>query len=600
MPRWIPPFTLGLAAALAITGLLLTRAPAGDARPGNAPEPVRQGAPVDRGPIQTARRLQPMAQTPDEQEIVHQALRLAGHEVDLAFSDALREALENPPVPTPQTRELLAQQSRDQAGVKADQQRVLELTGQLAPAAARDQLQLQAQLDVAKAQLDLDQDELDQATEALERIGGDPQAKIRRVQAAHAAAEAAPSALEPARAPNAFQAGSLLGEAVDWSALRAKSQQLAQVQQDSLTKVQRLTQRRAVRAEKVEQEKQDRERTRQQAASLARGPSQGIDRTAQAGMLASLQRFTGDQRMLTDLGRRIQDEQELAELYGNWTTLARAQQRAALHTLIKGLLGILLVLGLVIGADRLFEHLFRRLAREQKRVGRLLKVVKYSALAAGAVVILLVLFGMPSQMATLFGLAGAGLTVALKDFIVAFFGWFVLVGRNGIHVGDWVEIEGVGGEVVEIGLLRTMLLETGNWSDAGHPTGRIASFVNSFAIEGHFFNFSTSGQWMWDELETLIPAGQDPYPVVDAIQHRVEQETEANARLAEQEWKQSAKQRRVQGFSARPSVSVVPVAGGVELKVRYITRAFERHATRTALNLALMELLHGTRESVTP
>jgi len=44
----------------------------------------------------------------------------------------------------------------------------------------------------------------------------------------------------------------------------------------------------------------------------------------------------------------------------------------------------------------------------------------------------------------------------------------------------------------------------------------------------------------------------------------------------------------------------VPVAGGVELKVRYITRAFERHATRTALNLALMELLHGTRESVTP
>ena len=599
MPRWIPPTALALAGALAITGLVLTRPPAGDARPGTAPEPARQGAPVDRGPIQTARRLQPLAQTPDEQEIVHQALRVAGHEVDLAFSDALREAMENPPVPTPQTRELLAQQSRDQAGVKADQQRVLQLTAQRAGAAG-DQLQLQAQLDVAKAQLDLDQDELDQATEALERTGGDPQAKIRRVQAAHAAAEAAPAALEPARTANPFQAGSLLGEAVDWSALRGKSRQLAQVQQDALTKVQRLTQRRAVRAGKVEQEKQDRERTRQQAASLAQGPSQGIDRAAQAGMLASLQRFTADQRMLTDLGRRIQDEQELAELYGSWTTLARAQQRAALHSLILGLLGILLVLGLVIGADRLFEHLFRRLAREQKRVGRLLKVVKYSVLAAGAVVILLVLFGMPSQMATLFGLAGAGLTVALKDFIVAFFGWFVLVGRNGIHVGDWVEIEGVGGEVVEIGLLRTMLLETGNWSDAGHPTGRIASFVNSFAIEGHFFNFSTSGQWMWDELETLIPAGQDPYPVVDAIQHRVEEETEANARMAEQEWKQSAKQRRVQGFSARPSVSVVPVAGGVELKVRYITRAFERHATRTALNLALMELLHGTRATVTP
>ena len=79
-------------------------------------------------------------------------------------------------------------------------------------------------------------------------------------------------------------------------------------------------------------------------------------------------------------------------------------------------------------------------------------------------------------------MAGAGLTVALKDFIVAFFGWFILMGKHGIREGDWVEINGIGGEVVEIGVLRTILLETGNWNDAGHPTGRKVSFVNSFAI----------------------------------------------------------------------------------------------------------------------
>ncbi|HJW08284.1 MAG TPA: mechanosensitive ion channel domain-containing protein, partial [Holophagaceae bacterium] len=188
---------------------------------------------------------------------------------------------------------------------------------------------------------------------------------------------------------------------------------------------------------------------------------------------------------------------------------------------------------------------------------------------------------------------GAGLTVALKDFIVAFFGWFVLMGKNGIHVGDWVEIKGVGGEVVEIGLLRTVLLETGSWTDAGHPTGRRVAFVNSFAIEGHYFNFSTSGQWMWDELQVLIPAGQDPYPVIEAIKQLAERETEANARQAELEWQKATTRYRVKAFSATPGLNVVPTGGGIEVRLRYITRAHERHETRRRLYQAVLELMHG-------
>jgi small-conductance mechanosensitive channel len=215
-------------------------------------------------------------------------------------------------------------------------------------------------------------------------------------------------------------------------------------------------------------------------------------------------------------------------------------------------------------------------------------------------VILFVIFGMPSQTTTILGLAGAGLTVAMKDFIVAFFGWFVLMGKNGIRVGDWVEINGVGGEVVEVGLLKTVLLETGSWTDSGHPTGRRVSFVNSFAIEGHFFNFSTSGQWMWDELRVLIPAAQDPYPVIDGIQKLVENETQANAKSAEEEWQRATTRYRVQAFSAVPGINVVPTGGGIEVRVRYITRAYERHETRKRLYEAVVELMHGKREAVGP
>jgi small-conductance mechanosensitive channel len=194
-------------------------------------------------------------------------------------------------------------------------------------------------------------------------------------------------------------------------------------------------------------------------------------------------------------------------------------------------------------------------------------------------------------MATVLALGGAGLTIALKDFIVGFFGWFVLMGKNGIRHGDWVEINGVSGEVVEIGLFHTVLLETGSGNDSGHPTGRRVTFVNSYAIEGHYFNFSTSGQWLWDELDIMLPGDQDPYPISEEIQKIVGRETESNTKLAEQEWERLGSIRGVRPFSAGPAVSVRPSNLSFEILVRYVTRANERQQLKSKIYFDIVELL---------
>jgi len=198
-------------------------------------------------------------------------------------------------------------------------------------------------------------------------------------------------------------------------------------------------------------------------------------------------------------------------------------------------------------------------------------------------------------LSAVLALAAAGLTVALKDFIVAFFGWFVLMGRHGIRVGDWVEINGIGGEVVEVGLLRTILLETGNWNDAGHPTGRKVSFVNSYAIEDHYFNFTTTGQWLWDELDILIPAGEDPYHLTNSVLKLVSEQTQADATAAEQEWRRVTQRSTMQTFSAAPAIDVRPTNLGVNLVVRYVVNAQNRYEVRTRLYQAIVELLHGKK-----
>jgi len=115
--------------------------------------------------------------------------------------------------------------------------------------------------------------------------------------------------------------------------------------------------------------------------------------------------------------------------------------------------------------------------------------------------------------------------------------------------------------------------------------------VNSFAIEGHYFNFSTTGQWLWDTLDLLVPPQEDPYPIADAIQKLVARETAANASLAEQEWQRVAGSQALKSFSAAPAINLKPSNIGVEISVRYITRAHERYELRTRLYREVVEML---------
>jgi small-conductance mechanosensitive channel len=618
--QWITGIVLLVLMAAAIVGVVWTRdlgaSPgAGQGSSGNSPAGNGSGAAsarqqvaarrglVDQRPLQTARRLAAIAGTPEEQVLAHEAEKTGDHELDLAFFDALRTAQENPPPLSPEAKALTERKNKAELAVKDDQESIAQLTRRLAGAPEAQKDNLQDQIDVAKAQADLDQDELDDAGEDLEQAGGDPQAKIKRLKAEHEAsdheASRAGSAVNPYEQD--YQARTMLAAYRAWGAWREKRALIEDARQEATDKELRLNTRHSALAKQVEQDKENREAVRQQAKGFSQSNKTAAREDSKAlaqAALGSLKQYARGQRNLADLGRRMQDEQELRDVYGSWETLVEARERSALHHVLEALLWILVVALLVYLTNRLIDHLFTGVIAENKRIETLRAVVQFAAEAVGAIVVVFVVFGMPSQVTTVLGLAGAGLTVAMKDFIVAFFGWFILMGRNGIRVGDWVEINGVGGEVVEIGLLKTVLLETGSWSDAGHPTGRKVSFVNSFAIEGHFFNFSTSGQWMWDELQVLIPTGQDPYPVIDGIQKLVEKETESNARKAEEEWKESTSRYRVQAISAAPGINVQPTAAGIEVRVRYITRAYERHEARRRLYEAVVELMHGKREAV--
>jgi len=611
--QWL--IALGLLALVlaAVVGSILTR----DLGPRAAPTAVgtttEQAPLVDERPLQTARAMAKLAAGADEHRFADQAAELADNEVDLDFHDALRDAANHPVPPSPQNRELFEHASQSEVDVKTDQDRVEQLKKELASASGAKQERAQEQLDVAQAQLELDQDEANDAKEDLIRSGADPGSLIQRQfdqhQAAEHGADEKPAAAAAADIQNInYQAGSLYAQFVAWRALRNKTLPLLEAQNEARQTAAKLVEKHAALEKQVTagkaKQRQNPPATSQPTSgqtspgqasvqpNASQSPSQpsAVPATANTAVKA-LHRLSNDQKNLADLDKRIQDEQELANSYAGWIAVIRAHQRTALHGMFQSALFIILIVLMVYLADRSID---RRLAEmgAGTRLHTLRAVIRFAVQAVGVLLILFVIAGAPQQTTTFLGLATAGITVAMKDFIVAFFGWFVLMGKNGLRVGDLVEINGVAGEVVEINLLRTVLLETGNWADSGHPTGRKVAFVNGYAIEGHFFNFTTSGQWLWDELTITVPPNQDPYPLLDAIQKTVEKETETNVHAAEKEWQNSASNYKVSSVSAAPTVNLRPTSSGVEVHVRYIARAQERSAIRTRLNQALVELLH--------
>jgi small-conductance mechanosensitive channel len=312
---------------------------------------------------------------------------------------------------------------------------------------------------------------------------------------------------------------------------------------------------------------------------------------SQAHALAQMHNIVEDQ---------LDTQKQLSAVYAKWLAQVQLQHSIVGHLALQSLswIAAIILSGVLLTAG--VRNLLDRSHIDRRRLHTLRTIATLGIQLVTLGLVLLIIFGAPNQVPTILGLGAAGLTVVFQDFILAFFGWFILMGRNGIRAGDWVEINGVGGEVVEIGLFRTVLLETGNWTDKGHPTGRRVTFINNFAITGQYFNFSTTGQWMWDEITVNIPPGVDTYQTIESIHNAVVKETEKDANLAEDEWQSATHHNGLSQFKAIPSVDMRPAASGVDIVVRYVTRAGDRFDMRNRLYQSVIDLLHKPQAKAEP
>ena len=532
---------------------------------------ANEGNLVDLRPWQMASAIAPLAYSVEEQNLAHEAARLADHEVDQAFAMAFRKAGLERRTLTPEAHALESKVNELRGRVAEDKVRVEQLTQ--AAATAKTQPVDGDELDVAKAQLALERDELTDASGDLARESGDVRGKLQAELQAH---EAAIKKTGEPGADYAIQAvgknSTLRSQIGAWFGQRTRAKLVQQAQQSAILATHDLA------------SEHDRA-SRNLAPAVPAGP--GMDG---ADKVRNMQQMGGEKAVMSILDDRIATEAQLAKTYSQWQKQIWIEHRILNHLLLISMAWIALVVLLAAIGRLVAMMLLDRVSADPRRRRTLGTILTLAINLIAGLIILVIFFGPPRQIPTILGLATAGLTVVFQDFILAFFGWFVLMGRNGIRVGDWVEIDGVSGEVEAIGLFRTVLLEAGNWTSRGHPTGRRITSINSFAFRGKYFNFSTHGQWMWDEISVTVPTSV-AFDLLDTLQKQLAGTVSSDIEEANRELQRVSGSNVLGKFTAEPTVDLRPALTGAEIVVRFITRASQRFEVRNKLYETMMRIL---------
>lgn len=225
---------------------------------------------------------------------------------------------------------------------------------------------------------------------------------------------------------------------------------------------------------------------------------------------------------------------------------------------------------------------------EAKRI-HIRKWTRYAALIFALVWVFLV-YSIHREKDVYFmvGIFLAGVLIALRDVFSNFVGWILVVSTKGFQQGDRIKIGTVSGDVVDVGLLRTVLAEIGEWVDADQSTGRLVSVPNSQILTQPLFNYTQGHDFVWNEFKVLVTFESDWQDAEKIMLEVASNDFQQKKEHILEKLKVMRRRYMLRYNYISPKVYVCIADSGVLLTLRYMVRARRR---RTLDDLFAREIL---------
>jgi small-conductance mechanosensitive channel len=246
--------------------------------------------------------------------------------------------------------------------------------------------------------------------------------------------------------------------------------------------------------------------------------------------------------------------------------------------------------------------LVTRLARSAaaNRIGdvdvryRVRKAILFVSAAIGLIALIGIFAGRLGGFTVAFGVAGAGIAFALQEVIASAAGWVAVISGGVYSPGDRVQLGGAKGDVIDIGVLRTTLMECGQWVDGDLYSGRIVRVPNSIVFKEAVVNYSADFPFLWDELKVPITFRSDRVRARQLLQEIADDVTKDTVEDGRRTWAAMVRKYRIEDARIEPMVHLVATDNWIEFTVRYIVDYRRRRSTRDAIFTRILDAFDAT------
>lgn len=248
---------------------------------------------------------------------------------------------------------------------------------------------------------------------------------------------------------------------------------------------------------------------------------------------------------------------------------------------------LIIVIAFVL--SRILQRLVPRYVDEPERRYRASKLIGRS-LALVAVIAILILWSIgEADVITLLTVIGAGLAIALREVLLSLVGWINIILRSPFKQGDRIEINGVQGDVIDIRLFHSTMMEIGSWVTGDQSTGRIVHIPNGWIYQHSVYNYTRGFGFIWNEIPFTLTFRSDWEAAREIMLDLASETADIVEQQVKQEIQRMSREYLIHYSILTPFVYVKVVPDGICLSLRYLCEARKRRGTDHALTLGILQ-----------